>query len=631
MIRAAGILIISKEGKGLFVQRSASGDLTGSWEIPGGKLEEGEDSLAAAIRETFEETKFKAPKAKLTLWTRRIWAPPVPDAVPGTLAAMNPTPVDFTTYILRGVDEFIPELNEEHSAYAWAPLDQPPQPLHPGMDVTLRRFAMNELDIAKAIRDGELTSPQWYENIALFAIRITGTGMAARFGGEEIAVRDPAHYLTPEFLERCNGLPVILQHPKEVMLDTDEYRERNIGTCVLPYIKDDEVWSIAKIYDEPSALMMESTPLSTSPAVVWREGNAKTVNIDGQKFLVEGNPNLLDHIAICPQGVWDKGGGPTGVQAVRGDEDMEKTEFEKWIKEQDEKFAKLRADSTESINGLTTLVSNLADGIKALVKRADADDEKKEEEKRSDARRRADNFKFSGRKDGESDEDLKSRRDAEEEQLRKDEEEAGESKEMAADKARKRRDAQEEDEEKERADSARRADEERRAKLDLARGDDVDTLKKQLEELRGQIPRQMSDQELNDFSRVQSRADNILTNFGGRARAPLLGESLIAYRRHFVNSLKEHSPRWKDVDLTVVAASDAVFGNIEEEVLRDAHAASTNPATVKPGELRMRTHRADSGHTIHTFEGHPSAWMDPIAGHVKQYAREFKTARSNVN
>ena len=34
-----------------------------------------------------------------------------------------------------------------------------------------------ELDIARAIRDGKLSSPQVYENVALFDLRITGTGL----------------------------------------------------------------------------------------------------------------------------------------------------------------------------------------------------------------------------------------------------------------------------------------------------------------------------------------------------------------------------------------------------------------------------------------------------------------------
>ena len=47
----------------------------------------------------------------------------------------------------------------------------------------------------------------------------------------------------------------------------------------------------------------------------------------GKPLLIEGEPVLLDHIAIVPNGVWDKGGDPTGVltQAI-GDSQVAETE-----------------------------------------------------------------------------------------------------------------------------------------------------------------------------------------------------------------------------------------------------------------------------------------------------------------
>ena len=40
----------------------------------------------------------------------------------------------------------------------------------------------------------------------------------------------------------------------------------------------------------------------------------------GSKLLIEGKPKLLDHIAVCFVGVWDKGNAPSGVStATAGD------------------------------------------------------------------------------------------------------------------------------------------------------------------------------------------------------------------------------------------------------------------------------------------------------------------------
>ena len=94
-----------------------------------------------------------------------------------------------------------------------------------------------ELDIARAIQSGELPSPQPFENILLYDMRITGTGTSFRPKNNEHVYRPPENFLTEDFVARCNGLPVIFEHPPGSALDTEEYRERAVGTIILPYIK----------------------------------------------------------------------------------------------------------------------------------------------------------------------------------------------------------------------------------------------------------------------------------------------------------------------------------------------------------------------------------------------------------
>ena len=181
----------------------------------------------------------------------------------------------------------------------------------------LAKLRWNELDIARAIRDGQLTSPQFYENVALFAMRITGTGTAFRQGKDEFVYRPPEIYLNDEFLARCNGLAVIMEHPLGSKLTSTDFQERVVGSILLPYLKGDEVWGVGKIYDDATMRMMADNQLSTSPAVVFdtsRPQDIRTVN--GQKLFIENNPSLLDHLAICEVGVWDKGEKPSGVTTV---------------------------------------------------------------------------------------------------------------------------------------------------------------------------------------------------------------------------------------------------------------------------------------------------------------------------
>ena len=319
MIRAAGILFTCGDSA-LFLRRAESGDHAGEWCIPGGKLEDGEEAVEGAIRETYEEAGIHIKKDELSPWTRTL-TPAEPVLAMEGLDLASPEAVDFTTFVVKVSHQFTPRLSNEHDGYAWSPITSPPQPLHPGCQIALDRFKMDELSVAQAIADGRLTSPQRYENVWLFAIRITGTGASYRHARQEFVWRDPSIYINDEFLARCNGLAVIWEHPEASLLDGEEFTNRIIGSIMLPYIpadKPDEVWGIAKIYDETAAQNMRDTQLSTSPAVNFADPteNDRVTLENGKVMLIEGKPSLLDHIAICENGVWDKGGDPTGVESV---------------------------------------------------------------------------------------------------------------------------------------------------------------------------------------------------------------------------------------------------------------------------------------------------------------------------
>lgn len=310
-MKAAGILFRTPDDKVLLLRRvkhkqSDEGDppsFPDTWGLPGGGVEGEETAEAAARRECLEETGHEC-EGTLNLWARR-----------------EADQVDFTTFLAVVPEPFVPVLNDEHDAYQWADrsfaLSAPN--LHPGVYIALRRFELDELGVAKAIVAGDLTSPQRYgKDLMLVALRITGTGASFRSAHDEYVWRDPSLYMTPQFLERCNGLPVILEHPEKSLLNTKEFRKRIVGTIFLPYFKtpdggDGEVWGIAKILDMDVADTIETEGVSTSPAVLCL--GDKVPVIDGKMMLVENAPKLLDHLALLVghPGVWDKGQGLLGV------------------------------------------------------------------------------------------------------------------------------------------------------------------------------------------------------------------------------------------------------------------------------------------------------------------------------
>lgn len=475
-IAAAGVLIIASDGKALFLKRGPKCPSPGTWCFPGGGIESGESALDAALRETEEETGCRLKADDLALWARRI-----AENEDGEI-------VDFTTFIARNIEPFAPQLGPkdapESVAYAWAPPDQPPEPLHPGCRIALAKIGMDELGIARAIAAGELTSPQRYENVTLFDIRITGIGASYRRALDEFVWRDPSIYLNDEFLARCNGLPVIWEHPPGE-LDSKEFAARIVGTIFVPYLKNNEVWGVAKIFDATAVEMLTNEQLSTSPMVVLAEAESEKLKLeDGSTLLVEGKPSLLDHLAICELGVWDKGGPPTGVSST-GVEDMPE---EKAGEEHREDHGRADAAVHEKLDKIMGRLDSAHTRLDALeTRRKDAESEAEREEKEAekgnaqhrhdaeederkfaDALKRGDKKKkaavegfeaggvfhpirgssgYSKRKAGDSDETHRARHDAEEEDERNALEEAGMEKGRAADAARRhRRDAEKEEE-----------------------------------------------------------------------------------------------------------------------------------------------------------------------------------------
>jgi 8-oxo-dGTP pyrophosphatase MutT (NUDIX family) len=118
---AAGVLFYAKSsdpgemGRMLLMKRVD----TGEWSIPAGHLEENEEPLHGAQREAVEET-----------------------GNPGNVRASKVDErttkgVRFHTF-MQPSEQFEPILNEEHTDYGWFSPSDLPEPLHPGLEKTLR-------------------------------------------------------------------------------------------------------------------------------------------------------------------------------------------------------------------------------------------------------------------------------------------------------------------------------------------------------------------------------------------------------------------------------------------------------------------------------------------------------------
>ena len=551
--RSAGILFVTDDGQTLFMHRGDGGDYPRTFGLPGGHQEPGESLEDTARRETLEETglDFK-----------------------GALKEIHDNG-QFKTFLASIEKPFPVVICDESVGYSWSPQDSLPQPIHPALIDPLRIVAANtEFKVAELIREGILPSPQQYGNMHLLAIRITGTGLAYRSGIKEHVWRDPSIYLNPEFLQRCQGLTVIMDHPDGATLDTKEFTNRAIGSVMLPYIQGEEVWGIAKIYDAPSMteiLKEAATPegISTSPSVVFDSDAKNTVltTESGDPLLIEGVPFLLDHIAIVTKahgskGVWDKGGDPTGVLITNPEVSM----TDKLIDPKADAHGLSEDAKLDAILKLVTGLSSRMDSVEKNMPSGElmtAADKKRKDDDDEKARKDADDAK---RKD---DDDAKKRKD-DDDKARKDAEEKAKG-ELEGKSGYVKPD-----------DDARKGDDEAAAKADEIAA---------------------------EYADAQAKADSVMSAFGKSASRPLAGEQLISYRKRLLRGLQAHSDSYKGVNISAVK-DVALLNIIEKQVFADAMSAAKSPVAYADNQLFEVKTRDESGRTITKFRGAMSAWLD---------------------
>lgn len=524
--------IMFRQGKFVFlIQRSDDG----TWCPPGGTVEPGELAIDAARREVLEEVGYQYD------------GPLTPHSVYG----------DYLTFRAEVPERFEAKLNDESLAAGWFHIDDLPKPLHQPFAEMLAQQALNETEVAALIADGTLSSPQFFINMWMFAIRVTGTGVTWRSADQQMAFRNPDDYLTPEFLQRVAGVPLIWLHPEKNKLDSDEFAKRVIGTLTNSWVADNgEVWTIGRVYDAEAAEIMATRQLSTSPTVTYSEAQDSIIKIDGQPLLVEGSPVLLDHVAICEQGVWDKLLAPTGVKSDSIPNEAEKMDEEK----------------------IVALINQTLD-----ARMAKADSEEADRKAKADAEEAAKKEKADA--EAKEAEEAKAKADAEEKA----------AKEKADAEAKEKADAEEAERmAKEKADSQ---------------------LRQEIADLRSRIPTELSDEERNEVADAQVKADSVFSCFGKRAPVPLSGEKPLAYRRRLMIQLQEHSPDFKSVDLSSIADS-ALLSVAEKTIYADAQKSAS--LSVGPGMLREIKRADATGRQISTFEGDPAATWAPFQSGKRQ-------------
>lgn len=100
-------VVVAHNGSVLLLKRSDHDAISpGEWDLPGGKVEDGEDIIASAIRETYEETGLRT--KELTKIHEHL----------------EPNDITVLDIFLTASASNIVQLSDEHSKYTWLTIDK---------------------------------------------------------------------------------------------------------------------------------------------------------------------------------------------------------------------------------------------------------------------------------------------------------------------------------------------------------------------------------------------------------------------------------------------------------------------------------------------------------------------------
>ena len=117
-IVCSGALFYAKSTRRILLLQKSRGKHQGTWGLVGGTNLQNENPWQGLQREIQEEISF---------------LPNIVKTIPLETFVSNDHVFNFHTYLCVIEHEFMPELSDEHIAYAWANIDYAPKPLHQGL------------------------------------------------------------------------------------------------------------------------------------------------------------------------------------------------------------------------------------------------------------------------------------------------------------------------------------------------------------------------------------------------------------------------------------------------------------------------------------------------------------------
>lgn len=241
MSHAAGVLL-THGNRALFLKRSDKArDHAGEWCCPGGSLEAGETAEQAARRELQEETGITG-------------------LIQGDFNRIDEGN-GFATFRQTVDDEPIPTLNDEHTDAVWAPLDNPPLPLHPGVAATLKKLLSSSAQDKR-----EWDSNGWFEVldnplsvIGVYPYRESTVKVGGDHNKMVNVFRAPEELSDPETVKSFRLMPWTDDHPDALLGDESQglvpAEKKGVHGVIgeQTYYRDGKLYGNIKVFSEQQA------------------------------------------------------------------------------------------------------------------------------------------------------------------------------------------------------------------------------------------------------------------------------------------------------------------------------------------------------------------------------------------
>lgn len=317
-IKGAGIALITPEEECLFLLRAPDANHPNEWDLPGGRADDDETPEMTAKRETFEEI-GAYPYGELSK---------VADT---TSKDDSGSEVDFITYRQFIRFKFTPKIDKsEHTKFVWAKLDNPPEPLHPGVrqvvDAMLGKKPAQDMAMDKAMETAfasrdrlafDRESVRTYDHDGRLHVKLTHITKAnvCPYRGNEIPDPDGELNLEsdriymllrdPQELEKAvqtaNLIPVLNEHVPVSPIDP---KQKN----VVGYTGTDAVWNAPYIDNslvisvQDSIRRVEDETEKELSAAYYYDADMTPGTYEGESYDGVMRNIKFNHVALVPRG-----------------------------------------------------------------------------------------------------------------------------------------------------------------------------------------------------------------------------------------------------------------------------------------------------------------------------------------